>query len=99
MRGEPMRDAETYWSNVVFPDKGNGVLGYELATQSTGTVTRGDMGGQMAAPPARQRGAARVRVGDRLVPVEAQPYDLQFIPHPPAGQEYGRPAGHGGLGH
>src|SRR5690606_8097262 len=32
-----------------------------------------------------------VRAGDRLIPVEAQPYDLQFFPHPPKQQfEYGR---------
>jgi hypothetical protein len=32
-----------------------------------------------------------VRVGDRLIPVEAQPYDLQFFPHPPKQEfEYGR---------
>ncbi len=90
-RGEPMRDAETYWSNVVFPDKGNEFLGYELMTQSTGTVTRGDMGGQMAATLLLDSEGREVRVGDRLVPVEAQPYDLQFIPHPPKQeQEYGR---------
>ena len=90
-RGEPMRDAETYWSNVVFPDKGNEFLGYELMTQSTGTVTRGDMGGQMAATLLLDSEGREVRVGDRLVPVEAQPYDLQVIPHPPKQeQEYGR---------
>lgn len=90
-RGEPMRDAETYWSNVVFPDKGNEFLGYELMTQSTGTVTRGDKDGQMAATLLLDSEGREVRVGDRLVPVEAQPYDLQFIPHPPKQQqEYGR---------
>lgn len=90
-RGEPMRDAETYWSNVVFPDKGNEFLGYELMTQSTGTVTRSDMGGEMAATLLLDSEGREVRVGDRLVPVEAQPYDLQFIPHPPKQeQEYGR---------
>src|SRR5690606_3646013 len=32
-----------------------------------------------------------VRVGDRLIPVDAQPYDLQFFPHAPAHQlDYGR---------
>ena len=90
-RGEPMRDAETYWSNVVFPDKGNEFLGYELMTQSTGTVTRSDMGGEMAATLLLDSEGREVRVGDRLVPVEAQPYDLQFFPHPPKQeQEYGR---------
>ena len=32
-----------------------------------------------------------VRVGDRLIPVEAHKYDLQFMPHAPrAQQDYGR---------
>src|SRR5690606_41593572 len=32
-----------------------------------------------------------VRVGDRVLPVEAQPYDLNFFPHAPAQSfEYGR---------
>src|SRR3546814_2604027 len=32
-----------------------------------------------------------VRIGDRLIAVDAQPYDLQFFPHPPKQQlEYGR---------
>ena len=32
-----------------------------------------------------------MRIGDRLIPVDAQPYDLQFFPHPPKQQlEYGR---------
>jgi hypothetical protein len=29
-------------------------------------------------------GGREVRAGDRLVPVEARPYDLQFVPHVPA---------------
>ena len=37
-----------------------------------------------------------VRVGDRLVPVEAQPYDLQFFPHPPSQQPERQAAGDGG---
>ena len=43
---------------------------------------------------AHPRGAnegREVRIGDRLVAVDPQPYDLQFFPHPPRVQtEYGR---------
>ena len=90
-RGKHMREAGTMWSNWVFPDKGTEFIGYELMTQSTGTVTRGDVGGKMAVTLLLDSEGREVRVGDRVIPVEAQPYDLQFFPHPPKQQqEYGR---------
>ena len=89
--GKPEPDSGTYWSNVVFPDKGQEFLGYELMTQSTGTVTRGDIGGKMAVTLLLDSEGREVRIGDRLIPVQAQGYDLQFFPHPPKQQqEYGR---------
>jgi hypothetical protein len=67
------------------------MLGYELITQTTGTVTRGEVAGIQASTLLLDAEGRDVRVGDRLVPVEAQPYDLQFFPHPPKQQqEYGR---------
>jgi hypothetical protein len=90
-RGQPMRDAGTMWSNIVFPSKSTEFIGYELMTQSTGTVTRGEVAGIQAATLLLDSEGREVRVGDRLVPVEAQSYDLQFFPHPPKQQqEYGR---------
>ncbi len=90
-RGRHMREGATYWSNVVFPSKYTEFLGYELMTQSTGTVTRGEVGGIQASTLVLDSEGREVRVGDRLIPIEAQRYDLQFFPHPPRQQqEYGR---------
>jgi len=90
-RGQPMRDPGTMWSNWVFPSKNTEFIGYELMTQTTGTVTRGEVGGISASTLLLDSEGREVRVGDRLIPVVAQPYDLQFFPHAPKQQqEYGR---------
>ena len=90
-RGQHMREGFTMWSNWVFPSKSTEFMGYELMTQSTGTVTRGEVAGIQASTLLLDSEGREVRVGDRLVPVEAQPYDLQFFPHPPRQQQdYGR---------
>ncbi len=90
-RGRPGPDDGTLWSNAVFPSKNTEFMGYELVTQTTGTVTRGEVGGIQASTLLLDNEGRDVRVGDRLVPVEAQPYDLQFFPHPPRQQaKYGR---------
>lgn len=90
-RGRPGPDDGTLWSNAVFPSKNTEFMGYELVTQTTGTVTRGEVGGIQASTLLLDTEGRDVRVGDRLVPVEAQPYDLQFFPHPPKQQaKYGR---------
>ena len=47
-RGEHMAEAGTMWSNIVFPSKTTEFIGYELMTQSTGTVTRGEVDGIQA---------------------------------------------------
>ena len=60
-----------------------GLLGYELAQVSVGTLTRGVMPGSQASTITLENNGQEVRVGDRLIPVEAQPYDLQFFPHAP----------------
>ena len=90
-RGRPGPDDGTLWSNAVFPSKNTEFMGYELVTQTTGTVTRGEVGGIQASTLLLDNEGRDVRVGDRLLPVEAQPYDLQFFPHPPRQQaKYGR---------
>ncbi|NEL81302.1 MAG: peptidoglycan-binding protein LysM, partial [Xanthomonas perforans] len=43
-------------------------------------------GNSKAATLLLQDSGREVRAGDRIVAVEAQPYDLQFIPHPPSEQ-------------
>ena len=90
-RGQHMRDAGTMWSNWVFPSKNTEFLGYELMTQTTGTVTRGEVGGIQASTLLLDAEGREVRIGDRLIPVEAHQYDLQFMPHAPRlQQDYGR---------
>ncbi|HIE5354445.1 LysM peptidoglycan-binding domain-containing protein [Stenotrophomonas maltophilia] len=62
------------------------MLGYELMQVGTGTITQ-VAGGKVEASTLvldKNTGGREVRAGDRLVPVEAKPYDLQFVPHVPA---------------
>lgn len=90
-RGRRLIDFDNYWTNAVTPDKGNELLGFELMRVNVGTVTRGEVGGIEASTLLLDEEGREVRVGDRLIPVDAQPYDLQFFPHPPKQQmEYGR---------
>ncbi|WP_036171684.1 LysM peptidoglycan-binding domain-containing protein [Noviluteimonas dokdonensis] len=84
-------DYEEYWTTAVLPDKGYEQLGYELRQMNTGSVTMVAGGGVEASTIVLDEGGNEVRIGDRLIPVDAQPYDLQFFPHPPKQQfEYGR---------
>ncbi len=84
-------DYDIYWTTAVTPDKGYEQLGYELMQMSTGAVTQVAGGGVEATTVVLDQGGREVRIGDRLIPVQAQPYDLQFFPHPPRQQfEYGR---------
>ena len=74
------------WRAYNAPNHRRGVLGYELAQVATGTITH-VAGGKVEASTLvldKNEGGREVRAGDRLVPVEARPYDLQFIPHVPA---------------
>ena len=90
-RGRRTVDFQNYWTDVVTPDKGNEVLGYELMRVNAGTITRGEVGGIGASTLLLDETGREVRIGDRLYAIDAQPYDLQFMPHPPAQQlEYGR---------
>lgn len=90
-RGRRDVDFGKYWNHVVFPDKGGETLGYELMRVNVGTLTRGEVGGIEASTLLLDEGGREVRIGDRLIAVDAQPYDLQFFPHPPKQQlAYGR---------
>lgn len=84
-------DYEKWWTAALVPDNGSERLGYELAKITTGSVTRTAGSGGEAATFLVDDEGREVRPGDRLIPVEAQPYDLQFFPHAPQQQfEYGR---------
>ncbi|WP_375069149.1 LysM peptidoglycan-binding domain-containing protein [Stenotrophomonas lactitubi] len=74
------------WKAFSAPNHRRGVLGYELAQVGSGTITK-VAGGKTEASTLvldNASGGREVRAGDRLVPVEATPYDLQFFPHVPA---------------
>ena len=90
-RGRAVADTDDFWTAVVTPDNGSELLGYEMLQVATGTITRGAVGGIEAATLLLDEHGKEVQVGDRIVPVQPQPYDLRFFPHAPARQfEYGR---------
>ncbi len=87
-RGRPIRGLEQMWSHLLPAGKGE-FLGHELMQLTTATVSKA-LGDQDQAQGVDvttllvDNEGREVRVGDRLIPVEPQPYDLQFMPHPPA---------------
>jgi hypothetical protein len=85
-RGSTIAGEVDVWRDVV-PQTGNGeFLGYELAQVTVATFTRGVVPGTEVSTLTVDKGGHEVRVGDRIIPVDAQPYDLHFFPHPPANQ-------------
>jgi hypothetical protein len=85
-RGRTIRGEIDQWKEVI-EQTGNGeFLGYELAKVNVATFTRGVVPGTEVSTLVVDIGGKEVRVGDRLIPVDAQPYDLHFFPHPPATQ-------------
>ena len=89
-RGRANIGVERLWGYQI-PHGGGEFLGHELMRQNTGTITRPVEGRAEVSILLLDQGGREVRVGDRLIPIEAQSYDLQFIPHPPAQEiEYGK---------
>lgn len=84
--GEVTPGSGNLWKAYNAPNQRRGVLGYELAQVATGTITRvaGDKVEVSTLVLDKNESGREVRAGDRLVPVEARPYDLQFVPHVPA---------------
>lgn len=81
-RGKRWLGEGSLWKQTQVPNPHNEFLGYELEQMSVGTVTAVDPASN--ATTLKLEGNGReVRAGDRLIPVQAQPYDLQFFPHPP----------------
>ena len=84
VRGNSIPGAGNLWKDYVANDRKGGFLGYELAQVNIGTLTQ-VAGGDTEASTLRLEDSGReVRAGDRLMPLQARPYDLQFIPHAPA---------------
>jgi hypothetical protein len=85
------RDWEAHWSDVNYYHRDRVELGIELMDITTATVTRGAVGGIEVTSLLITDEGREVRPGDRLVRVEPQPFDLQFLPHAPSEQaDYGR---------
>lgn len=61
-------------------------LGIEMRKVNAGVITRGEVGGIEASTLLLDDPAFEARVGDKIVPVESIPYDLNFFPHPPKQQ-------------
>lgn len=91
VRGDVTPGSGNLWSNFIVPSKRSQTLGYELVQVNVGTVTKVAAGDVDVTSIALQTqiGGREVRNGDRLVPVEANPYDLKFFPHVPAAQTEG----------
>ena len=88
-RGKHVAGAGSLWANYVPTSERNEALGFELAKVNVGTITALPGGQVDVATLALEDSGREVRAGDRLIPVQAQPYDLQFIPHPPSAQALG----------
>jgi hypothetical protein len=81
-RGDKLHEHWTFgtWTNGDFPDEAWGEkLGTEMMLHSIGEVTR--VKGDITVVLLRDEGR-EVRVGDRVLPVEDQPYCNCFTPHP-----------------
>ena len=72
------------WGETAGADVGKEFLGNELYRVNAGTVVKlreGDV--EVTTLKLDGKNNVEVRVGDRVIPVDAQPYDLQFFPHAP----------------
>ena len=79
------------WSEIMLARGGVRQLGIEMRQVNAGVVTRGEVGGIQASTLLLDDRSVEVRVGDKVVAVEAIPYDLAFYPHPPKQQApYGK---------
>jgi hypothetical protein len=73
----------TAWSDTAGNELDGEELGHELYKVNTATVTKLMEGDVEVTTLRLDQRNVEVRVGDRLIPVDAQPYDLQFFPHAP----------------
>jgi hypothetical protein len=75
------RDWGAFWADTRYNDRGRGYAGTEMMLHSIGEVTQVVNG--VASVLLNDEGRD-VRAGDRIMPVEAQPYDPYFYPSAPA---------------
>lgn len=81
-RGRGIHGFGAPWSEAASADRGEH-LGYELLRVNAGNLMKLPEGDVEAATVMLDDPNTEARVGDRLIPVDAQPYDLQFFPHAP----------------
>jgi hypothetical protein len=78
-RGEEWHhDWAAFWSDTRYNDKGTRYVGTEMMLHSIGEVTQVADNGVVSVLLREEE--RDVRVGDRVMPVEAQPYDPYFYP-------------------
>ncbi len=82
-RGDNIRLFGQSWSNTAATEKNGEVLGHELLRVNAGNLTKLPEGDVEAATIMLDDPNTEARAGDRIIPVDVQPYDLQFFPHPP----------------
>jgi len=85
MRGDKLngRNWDNTWQDISYANEGKPeYLGTELKVLTLAQVTRPQGHGIETATLLLVGEGSEVKVGDRIVPAEAQPYDLQFFPHP-----------------
>ena len=83
-RGQQVHMFGLSWSETADPELRGEVLGNELYRVNAGSITKVEQGDKRIATLVLDgANGEEVRVGDRVIPTEAQTYDLQFFPHPP----------------
>jgi LysM domain. len=84
--GRTVPGSGSLWRDFVAPNTRHELLGYELAQVNIGTIVP-SVGEDLHSVSLRlEDSGSEVRAGDRIVPVQPHPYDLQFVPHPPSAQ-------------
>jgi hypothetical protein len=82
-RGNRIPGFGTRWSDTAGNEIEGEELGHELLKVNAGTVTKLMEGDVEVTSLKLDDRDVEVRVGDRIIPVDVQRYDLQFFPHPP----------------
>jgi hypothetical protein len=84
-------DYENYWTDAVVAGQRQRTARLRDDAETTGTLTRGEVGGIEASTCCWTTRAAKCASAIAWSRWQAQPYDLQFFPHAPKQQfEYGR---------
>ncbi len=84
-RGKRIPGESNLWRQTQPRENGqDAFLGFEMVRMGVGTVVHAPTAESDTATLALDDNGFEARVGDRLVPVNPQPYDLQFFPHPPS---------------